>query len=34
MDVHSPEQRRFNIFRIWGKDTRPEIHDLEDDEPY
>lgn len=25
MDVHSPEQRRFNMSRIRGKDTRPEM---------
>ena len=25
MDVHSPEQRRFNMSRIQGKDTRPEM---------
>jgi len=25
MDVHSPEQRSFNMSRIKGKDTRPEI---------
>lgn len=25
MDVHSPEQRSFNMSRIRGKDTRPEM---------
>ncbi|TNJ38511.1 DNA mismatch endonuclease Vsr [Chlorobaculum thiosulfatiphilum] len=25
MDVHSPEQRSFNMSRIRGKDTQPEI---------
>lgn len=25
MDVHSPEQRSFNMSRIRGKDTRPEL---------
>lgn len=25
MDVHSPEQRSFNMSKIRGKDTRPEI---------
>lgn len=25
MDVHSPEQRRFNMSRIRGKGTRPEM---------
>lgn len=25
MDIHSPEQRSFNMSRIRGKDTRPEL---------
>ncbi len=25
MDVHSPEQRRYNMSRIKGKNTRPEL---------
>ena len=25
MDVHSPKQRSFNMSRIKGKDTKPEI---------